>query len=248
MEGIHIVLKAETLGIFFGIPVTNALITTVVVSLLVAGAAILAGRRLRLIPGRIQMLWEMVVGDVYEYVAGVLESHDLAKRYFPLIASIFIVILFGNLLAFLPGFGSVGFYHAEGGKEVFVPLLRATATDLNFTLALAIVAFIMIEFAGVAVLGVLKYGSKFVNLKSPIGFAIGVIDLFSEIARLFSFSFRLFGNIFAGEVMLGLLAALIPIVLPVPLMAFEVAVGVIQAAIFALLTLFFIKIAVTEMH
>ena len=106
----------------------------------------------------------------------------------------------------------------------------------------------MIEFAGVAALGVLKYGSKFVNLKSPIGFFIGLIDLVSEIARLFSFSFRLFGNIFAGEVMIGLLVALVPIVLPVPLMAFEVFVGVIQAAIFALLTLFFIKIAVTDMH
>ena len=248
MEGIHIILKAEQIGTLFGFPITNALVTTIIVSCLVALAAIIAGRRLRSIPGRLQMLWEMVVGDVYEYIAGVLEDRNLAPRYFPLISSIFIVVLFGNLLAFLPGFGSIGFHHLENGEEVFVPLLRATSTDLNFTLAFALIAFVMIEFAGVAALGVLKYGSKFVNLKSPIGFFIGLIDLVSEIARLFSFSFRLFGNIFAGEVMIGLLVALVPIVLPVPLMAFEVFVGVIQAAIFALLTLFFIKIAVTDMH
>src|SRR3989344_2651936 len=248
MEGIHIVLKAEILTTIFGFPITNAVVTTLIVSVLVALTAMLVGRRLRLIPGRLQMLWEMVVGDVYEYVAGVLESRELARRYFPLIASIFIVILFGNLLAFFPGFGSIGFYHTEGGHEVFTPLLRASATDLNFTLAIAIVAFLVIEFAGIAALGVLKYGSKFVNLKWPIGPFIGIIDLFSELARLFSFSFRLFGNIFAGEIMIGLLVALMPLVLPVPLMAFEVAVGIIQAAIFALLTLFFIKIAVTEMH
>lgn len=248
MEGIHIALKAETLWTLFGFPVTNAVVTALTVSLLVAGSAIAAGRRLRLVPGRLQALWEMAVGDVYAYVAEVLESERLARRYFPLIASIFIFVLFGNLLHFLPGFGSIGFFAIEGEHTVFTPLLRSIATDLNFTLALALVAFIVIEFAGIAALGALNYASKFVNLKSPLGFAIGIIDLFSELARLFSFSFRLFGNIFAGEVMLGLLVALVPLVLPVPLMAFELAVGVIQAAIFALLTLFFIKIAVTAMH
>src|SRR3989338_9646224 len=108
MEGIHIALKAETLWTLFGFPGTNAVVAALTVSLLVAGSAIAAGRRLRLVPGRLQALWEMAVGDVYAYVAEVLESERLAQRYFPLIASIFIFVLFGNLLHFLPGFGSIG--------------------------------------------------------------------------------------------------------------------------------------------
>ena len=121
-------------------------------------------------------------------------------------------------------------------------------TDLNVTLALAIISFLVIELTGIITIGFLKYFTKFVNLKSVLGFFIGIIELFSEIARLISFSFRLFGNIFAGEVLILVAIAFVPLIAPVPLMLFEVFVGFIQAAIFSLLTLFFIKIAVTEPH
>ena len=121
-------------------------------------------------------------------------------------------------------------------------------TDLNTTLALTVIAFIVIEVAGVATLGFLRYGKKFVNVSSALGFMVGIIELFSEVARLVSYSFRLFGNIFAGEVMIIVIQHFVPIVLPVPIMLFEVFVGFIQAAIFALLTLFFVKMAITEAH
>ena len=100
----------------------------------------------------------------------------------------------------------------------------------------------------VATLGVVQYGKKFISFKSPIAFAIGIIELVSEIARLISFSFRLFGNVFAGEVMIVIAGFFVAYLLPVPLMAFEVFVGFIQAVVFAMLTLFFIKLSIMEPH
>lgn len=140
--------------------------------------------------------------------------------------------------------------HAEPvqSETEFVPLLRSMNTDLNMTLALTIVVVLVIEFAGIITLGFFKYGSKFINFSSPINFVVGLIELVSETARLVSFSFRLYGNIFAGEVLIGVITFFVPYILPSGLMAFELFVGFVQAAIFSLLTLFFIKLAITEAH
>ena len=116
------------------------------------------------------------------------------------------------------------------------------------TLALAFISFFTIEITGIAMLGFFKYAGKYVNLKSPVGFAVGIIELISNLGRLISFSFRLFGNIFAGEVMILVASFFLPYLLPVPLMAFEMFVGLIQAIVFAMLTLFFIKLAIAEPH
>ena len=114
---------------------------------------------------------------------------------------------------------------------------------------LAIISFLTIEVTGIVVIGVWKYAGKFINVTHGfIQFVVGLIELFSEIARVVSFSFRLFGNIFAGETLILVVTYFIPYVGPVPIMAFEIFVGFVQAAIFALLTLFFIKIAIMEPH
>lgn len=128
----------------------------------------------------------------------------------------------------------------------FVPFFYPGATDLNFTLMLAIVAFFTIEVLGIATLGIVGYAGKFfVNpFRNPLGFAIGLIELVTEFARLISFSFRLFGNIFAGKVLILVAMFFAPLFLPIPILAFELVVGLIQAAIFALLTLFFTKSAI----
>ena len=173
-------------------------------------------------------------------MAETLESEKLARRFFPLIMTIFLFLLVANELAFLPGVGSILVDH--------VPLLRASSADLNMTLALAIIAFFTIEITGVAVLGFFKYAGKYVNFRSPVDFVVGIIELLSNIGRLISFSFRLFGNIFAGEVMIAVAIFFLAYLLPVPLMAFEVFVGFIQAVVFSMLTLFFIKIAIAEPH
>jgi F-type H+-transporting ATPase subunit a len=177
-------------------------------------------------------------------MAETLESEKLARKFFPLIMSIFLFIFVANMLAFLPGVGSIFVDHAGA----HVPLLRAPAADLNMTLALAIIAFLVIEITGVAILGFFKYWSKYVNFSSPVNFVVGIIELLSNVGRLISFSFRLFGNVFAGEVMIAVAVFFVAWLLPVPLIAFEVFVGFIQAVVFSMLTLFFIKLSIMEPH
>jgi len=245
MDHLHIALKAEELFSVWGIPITNTLITSWVVLFLLIGIGLAVRYKMKLIPGKVQAAFEALLEFVLNYMKETLGNNTYARRFMPLIVTLFLFIFLANLLEFTPGIGSIGFQPANGHGE-FTPLFRSVNTDLNMTLALSIIAFIVIEVAGVAAIGFLKYAGKFVNFKSPLSFFIGIIELLSEVARLISFSFRLFGNIFAGEVLIVVAIFFVPLFLPVPLMLFEVFVGFIQAAIFALLTLFFIKIAITE--
>lgn len=245
-SGINVILAPEQIGNFFGIPITNTLITSWAVIVVLLALSLLISSRLKLVPGRFQLLFEWLVEFVYDYVAETLESRELARTFFPYLTTIFLFAFTSNLLEFLPGVGSIGFYNAAGA---FTPLFRSVNTDLNVTLMLAIVSFFTIEITGIIVIGFFKYAGKFINVTHGfIPFVVGIIEVFSEIARIVSFSFRLFGNIFAGETLLLVVIYFIPYIGPVPIMAFELFVGFVQAAIFALLTLFFIKIAVMEPH
>ncbi|MEK7068485.1 MAG: F0F1 ATP synthase subunit A, partial [Patescibacteria group bacterium] len=168
-EGLHIALASERLFTLWGLPVTSALLTAwLVIASLLAGAWLIR-RSLSLVPGKIQTGVEMF----FEYLLGMIEqtlgSRKLAERYFPLIATIFIFIVAANIFDFLPIFGTVGIVGEEGR---LVPLFHAVNADLNTTLALAIISFAVIEISGIATLGALKYGSKFVNLSGgAMGFA-----------------------------------------------------------------------------
>ena len=135
----------------------------------------------------------------------------------------------------------------KSGKQ-FLPLFRSVNTDLNVTLALAAIAVIAVEVSGIIAVGFLRYGKKFFNFSSPINFTVGIIEFVSELSRFISFSFRLFGNVFAGEVLIAVIAFFVPYFLPVPVMAFELFVGFVQAAVFPLLTLFFLKLAIIDPH
>ena len=243
-DGIHVALKPYIVGELFGVPITATLVTTwLSMAVLIIGAYFIS-RKPKLIPKPAQSVAELLVGGVYDYMSDVLESRKLALKYFPVVMTIFIFVLALNWIGLLPGVTSIGFNH-EGH---FTPLLYPAATDLNITIAFAIIAFLTIEMAGVVALGLWKYGGKFINFSSPLAFIIGIIELISELARLISFSFRLFGNIFAGKTLLVVIVFFIPYIIPVPLYGFEVFVGFIQAFIFAILTLFFIKIAIAEPH
>lgn len=240
-KGIHVVLAPEQLGTFLGLPITNTLLMSwaVVLVLLIVGFTV--GSRVKLIPSRFQTLLEWLFGFIYDYIAETLESREMARKFFPLLTTIFLFVFTANLLEFTPGIGSFQFNHE--------PLLRSMNTDLNVTLMLAIMAFLVIEITGAMTIGVVRYAGKFINFHNGvIGFFVGIVELFSEVARIISFSFRLFGNIFAGEVLILVVTYFLPYIAPVPVMAFEVFVGFVQAAIFALLTLFFIKIAIAEPH
>ncbi|OGG57306.1 ATP synthase F0 subunit A [Candidatus Kaiserbacteria bacterium RIFCSPHIGHO2_01_FULL_55_17] len=241
-EGIHVAIAAEKLGEFLGIPITNTLVTSwLVIGLLVALAFFVRGR-LAMVPNRLQTLLEEAFTFVYDYVAETLESREMARKFFPLLMTIFLFIFVGNMIHFIPGIGSLEYNH--------LPFLRAPNTDLTVPLVLALVSFFVIEFTGIMAIGVWKYGSKFVvnPLTNPIGFAVGLIELIGELVRVVSLSFRLFGNILAGEVIIAVAIFFAPYFAPVPLMMFEIFIGFLQAAIFALLTLFFIKLAIEEPH
>jgi len=242
MTGIHVAIKPEILGHFYGIPLTNTLITSWIVIGVLAVFALTMHRRVSLMPGKFQLGLEMLFGGVFDYVAETLDSKELAKKLFPILMTMFVFLLIANVSEFVPGVGALVVHEGEHT----VPLLRAVHTDLNMTLALAIIAFFLIEAVGIMMIGFWKYAGKFLNFHSIGGFFLGLLELISESMRLVSFSFRLFGNIFAGAVLISVIQFFAPYFVPVPFVAFELFVGLMQAAIFTLLTLYFVKIAIME--
>ena len=243
-EGVHISLAAEKILDVFGFPLTNTLLTSflVVISLMI-GAYVL-GRKIKAIPAGIQNAAEFVIDGLLGFMTTISGDRKTAEKFFPIVATIFIFVLFANWAGILPGVGSIGFY--EDGKT-FVPFFRSVNSDLNMTLALALIAVTLSHFFGVAGLGAVKHAGKFFNFKNPIGFFVGILEFVSEFAKIISFSFRLFGNVFAGEVLLVIITFLVPVIAPVPFYGLEIFVGFIQALIFAVLTMMFLVVA-TKHH
>jgi len=246
--GISVHLAPSVIGYFGGLPITSTLLTTWLAMVILLAFSYVMRSKLKEMPSKLQSFVEMTIGGLYSYVEETLESKDLAKKYFPILMTIFLFLLVMNLTGLLPGVASVGFWQGHGAESHLVPLFYPPATDLNVTIAFAFIAMLTVEFAGIVALGVLKYGGKFINFSSPLNFIVGIIELISEIGRLISFSFRLFGNIFAGKTLLTVAIFFMPFVLPVPILAYEVFVGFIQAGVFMFLTLIFIKLAVAEPH
>ena len=239
---VHISLKAEEIFRLGGLSITNTLLLSVTAAVIIAIIAFLSRRSIAILPGGLQNVIEFVVESLLQLMDSVLGERRKSEKYLPIVATIFIFILFSNWLGLMPGIGSIGLV---GDKE-FIPLFRSPASDLNFTLALAIVTVLAANIFGVFAVGVRPHLSKFFNFKSPVGFFIGILELISEFAKILSFSFRLFGNVFAGEVLLVITAFLIPYVIPLPFLFLELFVGFIQAFIFAMLSLVFISIATSE--
>ncbi|HEX7319779.1 MAG TPA: F0F1 ATP synthase subunit A [bacterium] len=242
----HVSIAAETLFYIGPFPVTNSILVTWITIVLFIIAVVLIRIKKNIVPTGIQNVFEYVLEMFYNMVVDVFESEKKAQRFFPLIVTIFLFVLIINWLGLLPGVGSIGFFRHEGEQTVFVPLLRGASADLNTTIALALISVGFTQVFSIRELGVIGFLKRFIKLKNPIMFFVGVLEFIAEIAKIISFSFRLFGNIFAGEVLLAVMFFLIPFIIPLPFMFLEIFVGLIQAIIFALLTLFFIKIAVTE--
>ncbi len=241
----HISIAAEELTTIAGIPITNSLLTSLVVSILVSIVAIWVGSNLQVIPSKVQVVIEMVIEGFYRLTESASPQH--AREFFPLVMTLFIYILFSNWFGLLPGINAIGFERVVDGEHVFVPLFRAATADLNTTLALAIVAMVAVQYYGIKHLGVKLHLSKFINLRSPIDFFVGILEFVGEFAKVISFAFRLFGNIFAGEVLLVVITALVPLIAPLPFLGLEIFVGFIQAVVFSVLTLVFISAAM-EAH
>ncbi len=233
----EISIKAEEIFRIGEFNVTNGLILAVIASLILIVLAVSFRGKIRLIPGKIQSLVEVAVEGLLSLMESVLGTRAAAEKYLPLIATIFVFILTSNWLGLLPGVGSFVLYHGES----HIPLLRSPAADLNFTLAYAVMAVLATNFFGIVVLGIFAHLKKFLNFSSPINFFVGILEFISELARIVSFSFRLFGNVFAGEVLLIVIFFLVPYIAPIPFLFMEIFVGAIQAFIFAMLTLVFLS-------
>lgn len=238
---VHISLRAEQIFGLGGFPVTNSLLLSVLAVLFLVVVAVSLRRRLALSPGSFQNGVEMVLEGMLGIMDSVLIRREKSEKYLPLVATIFLFIITSNWLGLLP-LGSIGV--REEGE--LVPIFRSPASDLNFTLAIALIAVTFVNVMGSAVVGLKSRLSVFFNFESPIKFFIGILELVSEFAKIISFSFRLFGNVFAGEVLLVIVGFLVPYLVPLPFLFLEIFVGFIQAFIFAMLTLVFISAAISH--
>ncbi|OIN89483.1 ATP synthase F0 subunit A [Candidatus Beckwithbacteria bacterium CG_4_10_14_0_2_um_filter_47_25] len=242
MSELHISISAQPIFVWGNYQVTNTMLVTVLVTLFLSLLAINAQRFLsRKHPPRWVLFLQTLVESFYEYVQSITPRH--AARFFPLVATLFLFILFGNWAGLLPGAESIGLKTSHG----FVPFLRGATADINTTLALAIFAVFSVQFYGYKFRG-LRYFTKFFDLSNPINFFVGFLELISEFSKIMSFTFRLFGNIFAGEVLLAVIAFLVPLFASLPFLGLEIFVGLIQALVFSTLTLVFINIATAEHH
>lgn len=254
-------LFAEPIFNIGNFTVTNSLLNSWIVVILVVIIAILVKRNVKTIPGKIQNIMEMVVDGFLDIFDSVTGSRDKSLKFFPLVFAFFVFILINNWLGLLPGIGSIGKIAVHDGHAAFIPYFRGGTADLNTTLALAIIGVVFSHIFGVMALGAWKYFNKFINIKAlleipkkfkkdpsviivnPIKAFVGLIEIIGEAAKVASLSFRLFGNIFAGEVLLASMAAILAFGLPIPFMFLEVIVGLIQALIFAMLILAYLTMA-----
>jgi len=266
-----------TLPVIGDFYLSNTIVAMLIMDVVILVVAFLVrsgARKNGLVPRGIAGAFEMIVDTLY----GMTESTagKYAKKVFPWFATILIVVLFANLIKLLPGFETIGLlHHSEHGYEiqslgqvwstvvaqesheggyVVVPFARALSTDLNFTLALALISVVMTQVIGVQAQGI-HYFSKFLNFttmfKKPflgfMDFIVGLLETISEFSKILSFTFRLFGNMFAGMVLMALVGVMVPIFVPSLIMFFELFIGAIQAFVFGMLTLTFMAQA-TQGH
>jgi len=275
-QSLHVSISAEPIFRIFGLEISNSIFTSVIVSTFLIVFAILFNKykfKITNKPGSLQNFVEMIVEALYNFVYSITENTKKTVLFFPIIATFFIFIILNNYVGLLPGVGSIMVekqstaitdhapeqavveqHEAEVVEEAvevahapMAPLFRAATADLNTTLALAIISVILTQIFGISHLG-LSYFKKFLDFSSPINFVVGILETVLEFAKIISFAFRLFGNIFAGEVLLVVMTYLISIAVPAPFYALELFVGFIQALVFSMLSLIFFNLATKGHH
>lgn len=256
-------LFAEPIFDLGALSVTNSLFTSWLALLIILIIGMVFKSKVSLVPQKIQNVIEMVIEKFLDIFDAVTGSRERSTKLAPFVMSFFVLILINNWLGLIPGVGSVGHIVEHDGHSTFIPFLRGGTADLNTTLALASIAVVASHIFGVVAVGAWNYLNKFINIKAileipkkiindptiiivnPIKAFVGLIEVVGEVAKIASLSFRLFGNIFAGEVLLASMAALIAFAVPIPFMFLEIIVGLIQALIFAILVLIYISISTT---
>ena len=241
--------------------ITNSLLTSWFAVLVIIIFSVALRMKLKKIPGKLQHVFEILLEGALSLVDQVTNDRRISVKIFPLVFSLFVFILVNNWLGLLPVLGSIGLVVKEGATSAFVPFLRSGTADINTTLALSIMIVLGSNFFGILAIGLWKTFNKYVNIKAlgsiftkvlkdptvlivaPITFFVGLLELLGELAKIASLSFRLFGNVFAGEVLLASMAAIFAFIVPGPFLFLEVFVGLIQALIFSLLATVYFTIA-----
>lgn len=260
-------LYSEPVGHLGGITITNSLINSwlALAIIIILGWAL--RRKLRLVPGKLQTVAEMIMEAFLGIFDSVTGDRKKSLLLAPFVMTFFFFILINNWLGILPGVGSIGSVITEHGEKIFVPWFRGGTADLNTTLALATIGVVASHIFGILTIGAWKHLNKFINIKAfleiptkiikeptvilvnPIKAFVGLVEIIGELAKAASLSFRLFGNIFAGEVLLASMSAILAWGVPIPFMFLEIIVGLIQALIFSMLILIYLSTAsVAEEH
>jgi len=228
---------AETLLHLGALPVTNTLIDTIIVDALIVGG-IFSLRKISVVPTTFQNIAEIAMEGFYSLTESV--SPKNVKRIFPYFMSFFLFILLANWSGLIPGFGTIGF--TRNGE--FIPFLRAATSDINTTLGLALVSAVATHIMSLQVVGLKNYVMRYVSL-NPLYLFVGILELVGEFTKILSLSFRLFGNVFAGEVLISTISNIFAVILPLPFLMLEVIVGLVQALVFGMLTMAFMAVLTT---
>ncbi|MBI2038264.1 MAG: F0F1 ATP synthase subunit A [Candidatus Magasanikbacteria bacterium] len=248
-------LAPEVLFHIGKLPVTNTIINTwlAIVFFLILGFIIRSNIKLK--PGKTQNFLEYFLEKLFVYFDQVTGDRKKTMRFLPITGSIFFFILLSNWLGLLPGTGSI-----TVGES---PLLRPANTDLNLTVAMALVSVVSSHLFGLFTVGIFTHLNKFIQIgtfvksltKGPVAIftavvelVVGVIEIISEMAKVLSLSLRLFGNIFAGEVLISVISSIAAALVPAPFMLLELLVGLIQASVFTMLTLVYLTVMTTKPH
>lgn len=236
---LDISLAPEILFRIGNFPVTNTLLWSYILSVFLITLTLLVRFKMRKVPGRLQSFFELLIEEGMKLMANTLGSKKKAKRAFPLVFTMFFFILAANLATFIPGQAAFKIHTATGDA----PLFRAIMSDYGMVFVLTLISIITTQIVAIAVHGPFGYIGKFISFKSPLAFVLGLMDIIGELAKILSLSFRLFGNMFAGEVLGSVMLFLAPFFVPLPFAFLGLITAVIQAFVFSLLTLIFISMA-----
>lgn len=236
---LNISIAPEILFYIKSFPVSNSFLWSLFISAFLIAVTLIIHFSLKIVPGVLQNLAEVVVEEGFAFVRSVIGSEKKAKKVFPLFCTLFLFILVANLFTLIPGQSAITVHTGHG----VVPVFRAAMADYGMVLVLTIISAIIVQIVAIATHGPFGYLGKFFNFQSPLKFFLGIMDIVGEIAKVLSLSFRLFGNIFAGEVLGAVILFLVPFVAPLPFMFLGVLSAMVQAFVFSTLTLVFVMLA-----
>ena len=230
----------ETIFQIGAFPVTNTILDTLLVDAVLIGSAFFITKKLTLIPvNSLQNAVEFMIETFYSLTESV--TQNAVAKIFPYFMSFFLFILFINWSSLIPGVGTIGI--REHGE--IIPLFRGATSDLNTTLGLALVSAVATHILSIRTIGLLDYLGRYFSL-NPINLFIGILEIISEITKVISLSFRLFGNIYAGEIVILTVSSIFAFIFPLPFLLLEVIVGLVQALVFSMLTMVFMAILATS--